>query len=267
MLRGETLLEHLERYFLRRQLASASQYQHRHVLALFCHWLGRDPPLRDCDDDLVNAFLQDAADRYAAATVRRFRIYLGTSLRSAARDGLAQWPIHLRRIRVPDKLPEAWTIQQVRQLLDACPGVRHGDWLDAMIRVIWDTGLRCSDARQLAWEEIDRRYVMMRKTGQPLLIRLRPETLAALRQLPARDRPLDRGSPRQHYVWWRALCLAAGVPHGGPQRLRRSAATYVELEHPGAATAFLGHKSSDLARRHYLDPRILGQQPAQPQPL
>lgn len=263
MLRGETLLEHLDRYCLRRPLQASSRYQHRHALEVFCRWLGRDPPVRDVYDALINQFLDEMAQQYQPPSVKRLRTYLAVTVRDAAREGLCQPLGDVRRVRVPPTVPEAWTIDQVRQLLGACPRVRHGDWLEAMIRLIWDTGLRCSDARRITREEIDRGWVRQAKTGRPLLIRPRPETLDALRGLPG-ARPLERGSVRQQYVWWRALCLAAGVPHGGPQRMRRTAATYCELAHPGGATAFLGHQSADLARRHYLDARILGDYPRQP---
>jgi hypothetical protein len=39
---------------------------------------------------------------------------------------------------------------------------------------------------------------------------------------------------------------------------RRTGATFVERDHPGAAMRYLGHKSPGLAYRHYVDRSKLG---------
>ncbi len=253
-------------YRIQRALRESSEYYHRRSLAVFCDWLGRDPPIGQVDDEMVSAFVRDMAASYAPKTIQRLRANVLSTVRHAARGGLAQMPVQPRSVRVPPSLPEAWTVDQVRQLLGACGSVRHGAYLRACILVIWDAGLRYTDARTLTRAEIAAGARQQNKTGEPVRITLRPTTQAALEELSG-DPPLRYGGQRHSYEWWRELCQVAGVPHGGPQRLRRSAATELERHQPGAATAFLGHRSGDLARRHYLDPRILHREPPRPPEL
>jgi integrase len=176
-------------------------------------------------------------------------------------------PLQPRRVKIPRHLPEAWTVDEVRRLLAACKTIRrHGLYLEGCIRLIWDTGIRYADARSFDMRSVDfegRDVVYQSKTTEPLQIELDSRTMDVLRQLGG-THPLRYGKLRQTYIWWDKLCRTAGVPHGGPQRIRRSAATELERVRPGAATAFLGHRSADLAMRHYLDPRILNRNRPKP---
>ncbi|HWA97240.1 MAG TPA: hypothetical protein VG713_02055, partial [Pirellulales bacterium] len=64
-----------------------------------------------------------------------------------------------------------------------------------------------------------------------------------------------------------SLAMAAGL-EGTIKKLRKSAATDVELRFPGCGAAFLGHAHEmGIAGRHYLDPRLLIQTRPMPRPL
>jgi integrase len=268
MISHATLVSYFEtQYRVQRPLRKNSAYFHRRSLQKFVEWLGQDPPIGQIDDNLVSNFVVAMEkDGWAPRSILRWRVNVLSTIRHAARAGLAQMPLQPRSVRVPTPMPEAWTVGQVRQLLATCDQCLHGAYLRACILTIWDTGLRYGDVRSLSRDEIEAGWRRQNKTTDPIRLKLRQETLDALDKLPG-SQPLKYRKVRQTYKWWAQLCRRAGVPHGGPQRLRRSAATELERVQPGAATAFLGHRSADLARRHYLDPRILRHDPPRPDAL
>jgi len=101
--------------------------------------------------------------------------------------------------------------------------------------------------------------VRMSKSGRIKACGLDRTTLATAVRLPVEGDervlpgPLAR---RTFYVRWRKLLAVAGLEvsrRNGPQKLRRTSATFVEMLGVGRATAHLGHRSADLARRHYID--------------
>lgn len=256
-------------YRVQRAMRDSSVYYHRRSLQVFVDWLWYDPPIGQVDDTMVSAFVRDMAASYAPKTIQRMRANVLSTVRHAARAGLAQMPLQPRTVRVPQPVPEAWTIGQVRKLLSACGLVAHGLYLRGCIQAIWDTGLRYADVRRIDMERIDnagRGTIRQNKTTKPLQIHLRAPTVATLTEIGG-VKPLKYCRARSTYRWWRTLCQVAGVPDGGPQKLRRSAATELERTQPGTATSFLGHRSADLARRHYLDPRILNREHPQPPEL
>lgn len=272
MILPRTLLTYYDGvYALERPLAPSSDYCHRRSLRVFTDWLGDDPFLSHLTDILISAFVRDMASRYAPATVSRMRANILATWRHAADLGLVQGPGRVRAVKIPPPMPDAWTVHEVRKLLLTTGRLnRHSRYFDRFLRVGWDVGLRKADIESLSLAAINDENVALvrqRKTGQPLAIALRESTVAVLR-MHGHPFPLRRPfCASQSYYWWRRLCDLADVSRGGPQKLRRSAATNVELHHPGASTSFLGHTSPDLARRHYLDQRILRQHPPRPEEL
>jgi len=272
MLRTPTLTEYFrDRYALERPLRPSSLWMHRHSLEIYIRWLGRDPSISDVDSESISRFVRDMGGRYAPRTVKRMRNNVLGTVRHAALAGLARVPGVTRPVKVPPQIPIAWTIDQVRGLLNATPQLRyHGAYLDRFLRAGWDTGLRRSDLEQMDMEQVDgsgRGVLRQSKTLQPVRFTLRDKTMKSLRRSGQRWPLRCPIAHRQIYVWWEKLCRLASVPHGGPQRLRRSAATYCELAYRGSATGFLGHRSPELAVRHYLDQRILQQDLPRPPAL
>jgi integrase len=111
--------------------------------------------------------------------------------------------------------------------------------------------------------------VRQAKTGSPVAIQLRPETLQAIqRQTNGRAAtepvwPLW-GRREAFYRAFRKLVAASGIRKGTFRWLRRTAATQVEIVAPGRATELLGHQSRSTTESWYLDRSQLGTAPLPP---
>jgi integrase len=127
----------------------------------------------------------------------------------------------------------------------------------------YHSGLRLGDVLALKWTDITTDGMLaitMQKTGDIINQRLPVEALAAVDPLRKSGKPrifgdlLNRSHTMEHF---RRLVHAAGLPEGSSRWLRRSAATHLESISPGGARAFLGHRTSGLADRHYIDHSVL----------
>ncbi len=273
MIAAQTLLGYYEQvYQVSRDLRPSTAYQYDRSLRIYCDWAGRDPPLSEIDDMAVSTCLRDLKPSYSQHTLRRVRTVLVVLTNHAARQGLCRRLASVRPVRVAPRNPDAWTLPQLRRLLEATKRLgKHGPYLEALLRAGWDSGLRREDLERIRLSNIDTETgavaIQQQKTDDPILVQFRAETIRAM-QLVGSDQPLRYpGNPRNVYRQWRRLCRLAGVPYGGPQKLRRTAATHCELANPGSASTFLGHRSPGLAARHYLDRRILQRDRPRPEEL
>jgi integrase len=96
---------------------------------------------------------------------------------------------------------------------------------------------------------------------KPATYWLKPVTLKVLGRLAPKEGLIFKSaaSPSSFYHRWKHLLEKAGLPTGrseGPQKLRRSYATWIAAA-GGDATAALGHSSSAITKRSYLDRSIL----------
>jgi hypothetical protein len=107
--------------------------------------------------------------------------------------------------------------------------------------------------------------VVQHKTREGITCQLREETVKAIKATfpPKRELIFEwPHTPSIFYRHWNNLVYEAGLEvnrRNGPQKLRRTSASHLEAASPGTATAHLGHRSADLARKHYLDPNITQQ--------
>lgn len=272
----------LQQYLRENDLSADYHCQLTYTLRQFQAWAGRPLALDDLTDDLVNRYLIHLAESRRPATIKSQRGNLLTLWRSAWHAHLCETqPLRVRKIKVPRTLPEAWQAEQMVALLSTAATMRgrfrywrieRAAFWRAFILTAWDSGLRLGDILKIGREQIgsDGSLVLSQsKTMWPILCQLRPETVAAIDATfpPARDQIF--GSvlcKRQVIAYFRAIAKRAGLV-GGTKKVRRSAASHVEAQQPGAATPFLGHRSPGLAARHYIDPRISGRQRPLPPPL
>jgi len=198
------------------------------------------------------------------------------------------WP----KIRTAAPLPEAWTSEQVAKLFLVAteqPGHlgphRAGDWWRAFLNVAWETGLRVSQMFRLRWADVDyqHRCIVIQacpgtKSYRPQIKPLSVECLAALELLAEPPRELIFCWPewpksrRDFFSVWRYLCWLAGIPAPRSQRQlthrwRRSSVTEAARNSLEAARRHAGHTSPETTLRHYIDPRLLLQQPPPVPPL
>lgn len=194
-------------------------------------------------------------------------------------------PFRIKSPRVPEKVPEGWTLPELRSILAACdalpvpkcdryrgcfrPGVPRGAYLRAFALCYLATGLRLSAMLGVRRADVrsDLTFTVRwrtQKTRTEEVKQLTPEAWAAIQSLGEHEYCLPYGQTkaqqRRVRSWWKRVLRSAGLDASrgtGAQQLRRTAASFKELQDPGSGRKFLGHKTPGLAEKRYFVPRIL----------
>lgn len=272
------------RYLLSRDLAPGSATALRWTARIFSQW--RQPlvaTLDDLSEGTISAFLRDLqgkgrAPRYLKRMRGDLLCFWRHAYRCRLKDRLPELDL-VRNPTVPRTAPEAWTIAEIRTLCAAADsmdgqyrwGVTRQAFWQAWIRVAWDTGLRPSDLLRLRTTQLSAGaiVVLQQKTQTTQVVALDRLTLHWIRKSYPPHREFIFGWPASRnyfYLEFARLIARAGL-QGSPKRLRKSAASAVELEQPGTAGRFLGHLTPGLAEKHYLDPRIVRKTIRRPPPI
>jgi hypothetical protein len=135
-------------------------------------------------------------------------------------------------------------------------------WMEAWIRVCYETAIRFKDAYTLREEALvpGGIAVVASKTGNPIVRRVSPRTEELLEQLVALSPDGTvfswAVSRRWAFANIKRYFEASGLSKGRSQWLRRAAATHAEMMQEGAGSKLLDHRGSggpELTRQHYLD--------------
>lgn len=270
----------LSRYIAARHLRPRSVEPLQAAVSVFSRWLARPATTRDFKRDTLNHFVDWLLENRSPDTAWGRRKDLLTLWRFAFDEGIiGRQPLRIKEVKRPTRDPDAWTQEEVRQLLlaaDEMPGTLSNGvpvavFFRALLLVLYSTGLRITAALNL-------RYLDLRpdgtipadwrssKTHYQQTVQLQASAVEACRNLRGHlRRPDERLLPWPYdrtvlYKYWRRLLKHAGMPvsrRNGSQKIRRTAASWLERVSPGSATRFLGHASPELAAKHYLDPRII----------
>lgn len=222
------------------------------------------------DTGLFNAWIDSLRKSHKPDTVRTQRGNILTLWRYAFREGIVkEAPVRVRKLRPIRREPQAWTLNEVRQLIATAKQLRghfrgvtwrKSAWTASIMMAGYDTGLRLGDllifpVKQLSTEVM---RVTQHKTGRIVHCRLRTETYAAILETIS-------DHPERKEVWplWgrrEALCRhilsvvrQAGIRPGTFRWLRRTACTQLEIVEPGRGTELLGHASRATTETWYLD--------------
>lgn len=280
----ETLGEYARRgYSLIRDVKPGTLRQYVIVADLVERWAGRPVRLDELDERSVSEWLRDYSATVKPHTVKGKKAMLLALWRAAADDGLAFEPSsrRVRRVRVPELVPTAWTKAEVEQLLAAASrlprrhrcGLSRASWWDLAIRVAWDSGLRWADLVALRVDSIAQdgsAAVTQEKTAKVSSFRLSATTLSALRASLA-------ACPRDLVCPWPAsgetfrdqvlrLVAKAGIRAGTWRWIRRGSGSDVETQLDGAGHRHLGN-TRRVFDQSYGDPTIIGRQIPTPRPL
>lgn len=234
-------------------------------------FLGRPATLEDLTTETIAALVAERLRRVKPRTARNVRDNLMMLANFAVEIGrIRPLAAKVRRPKVPETIPTAWTLDELRRLRAACDQMPRPLYWRTLIDAAYDTGLRCGDLLAFDMDRVREEaagaasVLAQSKTGHAHRVWLAPETLAALRELGGRF-PLEwPGRKRMYWTRWERLRTLAGVAEGATQKLRRTAATYVERDHPGMAPRFLGHRDPQTAYKHYVDQSIAGGEPVRP---
>lgn len=124
----------------------------------------------------------------------------------------------------------------------------------------YESGARRGDIFDFKYSNIDNNILRwtMSKTGDPMTKILSPQTIQAIEDLKKYNINNDDriigwvlGKRRSLSVMKKHI-ISCGLS-GTSKYLRRSGATHIEINRPGYAKFHLGHRTSGLAEKNYID--------------
>ena len=283
-----------DRYAPLHQLSDRTVELYLQSIARFREHLGHEPSLDDLDDLVVSRFLRERcnAKKFGRTTISRHSVKkdrtqlvamwtLAAKKRLQKADGsVVDFPA-LPPFRVPDKAPQGYLVDEVRRLIADCHQFRgmtgnrpkpRSWFFSTLYLTLWQTAGRIGEVMAATWGDVD---------WQRGCIRFRAETRK--KQTRDIDRPLSpdllvmlarhQGEPGEKiwdwhhnnhtiYLHLRRQCQRLGIQSRGFHGFRKAAASYYQAA-GGAAHELLDHADTgSLARKHYLDPRIVGNGPS-----
>lgn len=219
-----TLLDFLEVCYLPGRTLSAGAAQQLVIAVRRFHaFVGRPLELSELTEDVFKRWLEALKDSQAPATVKGKRAAILCLWAAAHRAGLSlPAPPELPAVRAAQPTPVAWSVEQMRTLVENCrvvkgrfrsSGILKADFLRSLLLFLYDTGLRLSESIALQPQDMDLDSKSVR-CGQ-LVFRLSEPTVAAIRQHwdPRRDLVWPFGA-NYHGLWesLRIALRASGLP-------------------------------------------------------
>lgn len=273
----------VEQYANSRDAGQGTIKQLGYTVARFGDWLGRPPIIGDLGEPAINAWIRAMVDDggLSIETIRSKRRHLVMLRRLAYERGWMRTLGTVRPVKPAARVPVAWSQDEIAALLAAAAtktsrlkrhrAVRWCDFWRAFILTGYYSGLRFGDLLRLKFDALatdGTAIVIQHKTGRPVVLRLPPDCLESIRAIRKPERARIFGdlvfykTIQEEFRW----LVRESKVGGSIKRLRASGATWVEAHNPGAAMAFLGHRTPGLAYAHYCDPRFIQQnKPIPPQ--
>jgi site-specific recombinase XerD len=265
----------IDAYATARDLRASTLASYRLAVRGLSAWLNRPATAADLTAETLNRWLRflresDQLSPYSIATYRRSILVV---YRWLARQKVVQRPdsLELVALRCPPTPRDVWTADEVRHLVasvDRVPdelvqrtGIRWRSWWRSLIMAGWDTAFRWSDLARLRRADIRSDgllRIVQSKTGIEHVVRLRPETIAAIESAMSGRTERSPIWPVPYVTWrhrqFRRLLRVAEL-RGTLQKLRRSAITAAELDRAGSGHLLAGHTTPATTFRWYI-PRL-----------
>jgi integrase len=261
-----TLIEVVEQYLAQRD---CSRNYSRHLMrtAERLHSWGLTS-VAEIESQQINRWLDSLA--CSMQTRANYRRQACTVVKAALGFDAAYSIARIKRVKAPLPPPVAWTKEEMSRLLhharhlpgnlmSGCPAAL---FFSGWVLLSYESGLRFSDALHLRSSQIrdGRLYTIQSKTGDPLVRVLSHDCAKVLKELSvqSKDGTLFKWALSERWlrIRWGRLVKSAGLT-GTCKWLRRTGATWVEATQPGMASRFLGHRSPELAMKHYCDRTLL----------
>jgi integrase len=213
-------------------------------------------------------------------TKSNYRRQALTIIRAALGPGCADFIEGVRRVKHSVPPPVAWTREELSRLLHVArhlPGKLQCGcpvhvFFTAWLLAGYSCGLRFSDLLNLRCSQIrdGRLYTIQHKTGDSLVQVLPHECVDALNELMelSPDGRVFRWALAEKWlrIRWDRMVAEAKLT-GTCKWMRRTGATWVEATQPGSSSRFLGHRSPELAMKHYVDRTLLPNSCPMPPPI
>jgi len=280
-----------DRYAPLHQLSDRTIELYESSIRLFARHLGHEPTLDDFEDLVVSRFLQERcrgkgrSGAISRHSVKKDRTQLCAMWTLAAKkryqksDGsIVDFPA-LPPFRTPQKAPQGYLVEEVQALITYARGLRGsvGDvpaawfWVTLYL-TLWQTAGRIGEVFALTWGDVDIDGRLMRFRAETRKKQTRDvdrpidDQLAALLAM-HRGRPGDRvfnwdKKPNTRYLHMQRHCQRAGISYHGFHGIRKCAASAFQKAGGQAHELLDHHDSGELAKMHYLDPRIVGRGPS-----
>lgn len=246
---------------------------HKLSIRRFSESLHHPARLVDFTQENLARFCAIRRRTHPPTTVNREAAKLVAQWRSACKKGILQvWPEH-KPEREPERIPLAWTQEEINRLLASAEAERRpvGNvpghlWWPALLFLLWDTGERIGPMRKLLTTDLDSAgWLIVRAEYRKGRTRdrgyqLHPQTVAALNAIrPYSKRLLLPWPYCDSYIYVRLneILERAGLPSDRKSkfhRMRKSHASHAEAAGLNA-TELLDHSSRTVTKA-YLDPRI-----------
>lgn len=288
---GETSLTVILDKYVQKRLRDASpstvdQY-HAAIDRLEKH-VGVPPTVEHLDADVIESVMYEMkAANLAPRTCNKLRDSMNALWNFAAKAGITKTFPDIKRLKEPRRKPVAWTADQIDALFASCDqaegeigGVPARLWWRGLLLVMWDTAERKEAVQQLRWDDVqmDTGWVTFRaetrkRGAEDNLSRLHQDTLTLLKQIRQIQRRTIPGESLVFpwtlgkgtiYHFYDKILVRAGLPTDRFHKfhcMRRSVASHFAAG-GGDATRLLGHADQRTTTKHYIDPRIVGQQSA-----
>ena len=261
-------------YSIVRGLRPKAVYQIRLTLSRWADFLGRGPTTADLTNLRVMEFLQHRKTVVSLGTVLKDRNGICGLANYAAKQDRSLPFLTLPPMSPIKRAPRAYTVEDVSRIIRvarALPGdvlgVPRGLWWSTICRTAFETAERHGALMALRWGEVDIRGRLItflaegRKGARQDIQREIGEELAGWFTEMQRQ-PEDLVWPwkgAESTVWLELgrICTLAQVVNRGFHGFRKSNASYLTAARGvSAASEQLGHASSAVTLRHYVDRSI-----------
>lgn len=242
------------------------------TIKAFGEFIGRTPTVDDLEELQIAKFLSHRLRTRAVGTAAKDRCQLRALSEFAFRRGLLKaWP-QIRTIRVPERVPQAWLIDEFRRLLAACDGevgeiagVPASRWWRAALVTCFECGERIGGILGLEWPDVRPDGILFRAETRKghrrdIWREISPECHAAIMATKTNRRLVFDWDRCYTSLWGRLgrICERAGLPNDRMSkfhRVRKTTASYAKAA--GMDAQIIMDHASPLTTRKYLDPRIV----------
>lgn len=251
---------------------------YRCTIRSFSKWLRHDAMLEDLTDLMVSRFLDARCIECSPYTAEKERTQLLCLWRFAADARLIDERPMVQPGPLPDVVPKAWSIEDMRSLYRAARYTREpvGDvpgrlFWPALIAVLWETAERIGAVMATEPRDLDPPFLLcrpeVRKGGRTArFYKLSEQTIDAVRLIDGKDRLFPWPySPTSLFRKFGDVVARAGLGVGWGKngarglkfhQIRRTAASHYAAS-GGDPVALLDHSSPRITKKWYLDQRMV----------
>jgi integrase len=278
------LLKDVENLIAERSICDGTQNQYRRSVRCYSDFLGQPAERSNLVETSINRWLMSVEKTRAPETVLGRKRGITAVWNWLAEQHLVDHynPNRLRKIKTPEHVPKAWSIDNVKALLQAAAatpgrldcGVTAAELLTAWVWIGYESGLRPSDIHRIRVDQVGKTVsIVQHKTGKPHTFSLSDCALAAIAPLCKPGKDAAFGLPRSTARRWELKLFEAAEQFGFTRTkgqalgtLRKTHGTEVCRQSGLAAAAqSLGHVSGTLiARQSYVQPDAIEAPPAPP---